>query len=74
MLEGVSNFNTSRARILNVLEYHDLEQFVTNEVEVHTTNDRITTFKKNLVKEKRIVFDFGKEIIMIVLTHLKTSK
>jgi hypothetical protein len=42
-LEGASNFNTWKARILNILEEHDLDGYVTNIVEESTTNAGRTT-------------------------------
>ena len=73
-LEGVSNFNMWKTRILDILEEHDLDQFVTSEVEIPTSNVGRTTFKKNQAKEKRIIFDFVKDSIITVLTPLKTAK
>ena len=37
-LEGASNFNVWKARVLNILEEHDLDNFVFNTVEEPTTN------------------------------------
>ena len=73
-LEGVSNFSTWKTRIMNILEEHDLNQSETSVVEVPTTNVGRTAFKKSQAKAKRIVFDFVKESIIIVLTPLKTEK
>ena len=38
-LEGTSNFNTWKERVLNILEEHDLDSFVTTVVEEPTTNE-----------------------------------
>lgn len=73
-LEGVSSFNMWKARILNILEEHDLDHFVTNVVEEPTSNAGRTAFKKNQAKAKRIIFDFVKDGIMTILTPLKTAK
>ena len=51
-LEGASNFNVWKARVLNILEEHDLDNFVFNAVEEPTTNAGRTTFKKNQAKAK----------------------
>jgi hypothetical protein len=37
-LEGASNFNVWKLRITNILQEHDLEQYVTMVVEEPTTN------------------------------------
>ena len=52
ILEGASNFNVWKARVLNILEEHDLENFVFNTIEEPTTNAGRTTFKKNQAREK----------------------
>ena len=46
-LEGASNFNVWKARVLNILEEYDLDNFVISTVEESTTNAGRTTFKKN---------------------------
>ena len=65
-LEKASNFNLWKARILNILEEHDLDNFVFNTVEDPTTNAGRTAFKKNQGKEKRIIFDSVKVNIMLL--------
>ena len=47
MLEGSSNFNVWKVNIINILEEHDLDHFVTNIVEEPTTATSGTNFKKN---------------------------
>jgi len=73
-LEGASNFNVWKARILNILEEHDLYAFVYGVVEEPTTNAGRTNFKKNQAKAKRIIFDSVKGSIMPVIASLKTAK
>ena len=73
-LEGASDFNVWKARVLNILEEYDLDNFVTNVVEEPTTNAGRSAFKKNQVKATRIIFDSIKDNIMTVLTPLKTTK
>jgi hypothetical protein len=73
-LEGASNFNVSKARVLNILEEYDLDNFVTSTVEEPTSNAERTTFKKNQARAKRILFDSVKDNIMPVIAPLKTAK
>jgi hypothetical protein len=73
-LEGASNFNVWKARVLNILEEYDLDNFVISTVEEPTTNAGRTTFKKNQAKAKRIIFDSVKDNIMPVIAPLKTAK
>jgi hypothetical protein len=73
-LEGASNFNVWKARVLNILEEHDLDNFVINVIEEPSTNAGSTTFKKNQAKAKRIIFDSVKDNIMPIIAPLKTAK
>jgi hypothetical protein len=51
-LEEVSNFNVWKARVLNILEEYDLDNFVTSTIEEPTSNAGRTTFKKNQARAK----------------------
>jgi hypothetical protein len=73
-LEGASNFNVWKLRIMNILQEHDLEQYVTSMMEEPTSNTRRATFRKNQAKTKRIIFDSVKESIMPAMTSLMTTK
>ena len=59
---------------MNILEEHDLDEYVSNVVEGPTTNARCTAFKKNQAKAKRIIYDSVKNNLMSVITPLKTVK
>ena len=54
-LESTSNFNTWKARVLNILEEHDLDGYVSIVVEEPTSNAGCINFKKNQAKAKRII-------------------
>lgn len=73
-LEGASNFNVWKTRVLNILEEYDLDSFVTSVVEEPTTNAGRSAFKKNQVKAKRITFDSVKDNIMTVLTPSRLQR
>ena len=73
-LEGTFNFNTWKARILNILEEHDLDGYVSFVVEEPTANAGRTAFKKNQAKSKRIIYDSVKDNLMMVITSLKIAK
>ena len=60
-LEGASNFNVWKARVLNILKEYDLDNFVISTVEEPTTNAGRTAFKKNQAKTKQIIFDSVKD-------------
>ena len=69
-LEGTSSSNTWRVRVINILEEHDLDSFVTIVIEETTTNVGRINYKKNQSKEKRIIYDSMKENLMSVITPL----
>jgi hypothetical protein len=73
-LEGASNFNVWKARVLNILEEYDLDNFVISTVEEPTTNAGRTAFKKNQAIVKRIIFDSVKDNIMPVIAPQRTAK
>jgi UbiD family decarboxylase len=72
-LEGATNFNVWKLRIKNILQEHDLEQYVTIVVE-EPTNNAETAFRKSQAKAKKITFDSVKNTIMPAMTSLMTSK
>ena len=55
-LDGAMNFKTWKARVLNLLEEHDLDGYMTSVVEEPTDDNGKTTFKKYQAKSKRIIF------------------
>ena len=73
-IEGTSNFHTWKAWVINILEDHDLDSFVTTMIEEPTTNLGRTNYKKNQAKTKRIIYDSVKDNLMSLITPLKTEK
>ena len=73
-LEGASNFNVWKLWVMNILQEHDLDQYVTSVVEEHTSNARRATFRKNQDKAKQIIFDSVKDSIMPAMISLMTAK
>jgi hypothetical protein len=73
-LEGATNFNMWKLRITNILQEHDLEQYVTTVVEEPMNNARRMAFRKSQAKAKRIIFDSFKDSIMPPMTSLMTAK
>ena len=43
--------------VINILEVHDLDSFVTSMIEEPITNARRKNYKKNQAKLKRIIYD-----------------
>jgi hypothetical protein len=56
MLEGASNFNAWKSRVLNILEDGDLDELVTKVIKEPTSNIGKETYKKRQAKAKRIIF------------------
>jgi hypothetical protein len=73
-LEGVGNFNVWKLRITNILQEHDLDQYVTTVMEEPTTNAGREALRKSQAKAKRIIFDSVKDSIMPTMTSLLTAK
>jgi hypothetical protein len=73
-LKGATNFNLWKIRITNILQEHDLEQYVTTVVEEPTNNAGRMNFRKSQEKAKRIIFDSFKDNIMPAMTSLMTAK
>ena len=73
-LEGTSNFNTWKVRVINIIEEHGLDYFVTIVIEESTTNAWRINYTKNQAKEKMIIYDSVKDNLMSVITPLKTKK
>ena len=60
--------------MINILEEHDLDSFVTTMIEEPITNARTTNYNKNQENAKRIIYDFMKDNLMLVITPLKMEK
>jgi hypothetical protein len=73
-LEGASNFNAWKCRILNILEESDLEELVTRVIEEPTSNTARAAYKKKQSKAERVIFDYVKDNMMTIIGHLRTAK
>jgi hypothetical protein len=51
-LEGASNFNVWKFKIINILQEHDLEQYVTTVMEEPTSNAGREALRKSQAKAK----------------------
>ena len=73
-LEGVSNFNAWKTRVVNILEKNDLDELLTSVVEEPTTTQGRTTFKEKQAKSKRFIFNSVKDNLMPAIPPLSTTK
>ena len=55
-LEGASNFNVWKLRIMNILQELELDHFMTTLVEEPTINFGRAAFRRNQSKAKRVIF------------------
>jgi hypothetical protein len=73
-LEGATIFNVWKLCITNILQEHDLENYVTTVVEEPTNNAGRMTFRKSQENSKQIIFASVKDSIMPAMTSLMTAK
>ena len=72
-LQGSTNYNFWKARLITILEENDLDEVVFNTIEEPTSNAGRIAYKKQ-AKARRIIYDFVKETLMPNITSLKTAK
>ena len=61
-LEGASNFNVWKLRVMNILQDLELDQFVTTMMEEPASNAGRPAFRRNQAKAKRVIFDLVKTV------------
>ena len=73
-LEGANNFRAWKYRVMLILEEHDLEGFIENEVPEPEGDEAKARHKKSLIKAKRIIADSIKDHLIPHVSSLKTPK
>jgi hypothetical protein len=73
-LEGVDNFRAWKYRVMLILEENDLEDFVKEEVPEPDEDEAKAKYKKNLVREKRIIIDPIKDHLIPHISSSTTPK
>lgn len=73
-LDGALNFNSWKARIMNLLEESDLDGYVTRAVEEPTDDAEKASYKKNQAKAKRFIYDSVKDHLIPIISPLKNVK
>ena len=73
-LEGSSNYNSWKARLMATLGENDLDDLVLNDIEEPATNAARVAFKKKQAKARRIIYDSVKETLTPTITPLKDAK
>ena len=73
-MDGSSNFNNWKAKVIKILEEHDIDYYVTIIVEKPTSNVCPASLKRNQAKSRRSIYDSVKEHIILIITPLKRAK
>jgi len=73
-LEGADNLRVWRYRVKLILEENDLEGFIEEEVIEPEGDEAKAKYKKNMVKEKRIIVDSIKDNLIPHVSSMKTPK
>ena len=73
-LEGVDNFRARKYRVMLILEEHDLEGFIENEVPELEGDEAKARHKKSLIKAKRIIADSIKDHLIPHVSSLEDTK
>ena len=74
MLEGANNFRAWKYRVRLILEEHDLQGFIENEVSKPEGEEAKARHKKSLIKAKRIIANSIKDHLIPHVSSLKTPK
>ena len=72
--EGVENFWAWKYRVLLILEENDLEKFVKEGIAKPKGDEAKANFKKNMIREKRIIVDSIKDHLIPHVSSLDTPK
>ena len=73
-LTGSENFTAWKYRILSLCTEHDLEDFITGEVEEPTTAAARAAFKRKQAKARNIILGSVKDNLVPILGPLSTPK
>jgi hypothetical protein len=74
MLQGSSNFSSSKTRVMKNFVEFDLDDLVTRDIEEPTFGAGKSTFQKKQAKSKRIIYDSINDSMMPLLHTLATMK
>ena len=73
-LDGHPNFRSWRSRLMIILEDNDLAQYVKAEVAEPNDDPGKLTFKKNMIKAKRIILESVNDHLLSNIDDLNTQK
>ena len=73
-LEGVDNFRAWKYRVILILEEHDLQGYIKDEIKEPEGDEAKEKHKKYMVKDKRIIDDSIKDHLIPKLYSKNTPK
>ena len=73
-LDGQSNFRSWKSRVMIILEDNDLAQYVRSDVIEPNDDPGKLTFKKNMIKAKRIILESVNDHLLSNIDDLTTPK
>ena len=73
-LYGSANYNSWKARLTAILKQNDLDDIVFNAIKEPASNAGRLAYKRKQGKDRRIINDSVKEMVMPNITALKTAK
>ncbi|XP_059078085.1 uncharacterized protein LOC131876659 [Cryptomeria japonica] len=73
-LDGVSNFNSWKSRVLIVLKENDLLEFVEVDISKPIEDLKKIQWKKNGTKARKIMIDSVKDHLVPIISKMKTAK
>ena len=73
-LDGQSNFRSWKYRVMIILEDNDLAQYVRTDVAKPNDDPGKLTFKKNMIKAKRIILESVNDHLLSNIDDLNTPK
>ena len=73
-LDGASNFNSWKPRVLIALEENDLLDFVENDMPEASNDTKKIQWKKNGTKARKIMIDSVMNHLVPIISKLKTTK
>ena len=73
-LDGVDNFRAWKYIVTPLLEEHELDKFIIEEVQEPQGDEAKAKYKKDMVRAKRIITDSIKDHLIHHISSLSTSK
>jgi hypothetical protein len=73
-LDGADNFRSWKYRVTLLLEEHELDKFIIEEVQEPQVDEAKAKYKKDMVRAKRVIADSIKDHLIHHLSSLSSPK